>query len=83
MKLKEFKDKEELINKELSGINVYYDVEFDEIDFENELFTFTKTEKDPEYGWYDIESHEVDFDLLEEMYPEILKGLISKIEGLK
>ncbi len=82
MKLKEFKDKEELINRELSEINVYYDVEFNEIDFENELFTFTKTEKDPEYGWYDIEVHEVDFDLLEERYPEILKGLISKIEGI-
>ena len=83
MKLKEFKEKEELINKELSGINVYYDVEFIEIDFENELFEFIKTEIDPEYGWYDQEIHEVDFDDLEEKYPEILEGLINKIKGIR
>ena len=59
------------------------DVEFIEIDFENELFEFIKTEIDPEYGWYDQEIHEVDFDDLEEKYPEILEGLINKIKGIR
>ncbi len=81
--LKEFKNKEEIINKELFGKDISSDVEFIEIDFENELIEFTITETDSEYGWLDVEKHEVDFDGLKEEYPEILKGLIKEIKGIK
>ena len=80
--LKEFKNKEEIINKKLFGKNISSDVEFIEIDFENELIEFTITETDSEYGWFDVEKHEVDFDELKEKYPGILNGLIKEIKGI-
>ena len=80
--LKEFKNKEKTINKELFGKDILNNVEFIEIDFENELIEFTITEIDSEFGWFDIEKYEVDFDELKEKYPGILKGLIKEIKGI-
>jgi len=80
--LKEFKNKEKTINKELFGKNILSNVEFIEIDFENELIEFTITEIDSEFGWFDIEKYEVDFDELKEKHSEILKGLIKEIKGI-
>jgi|TARA_B100001094_G_C17749189_1_gene584930 molecular chaperone GrpE (heat shock protein) len=80
--LKGFKNKEKVINKELFGKEILNDVEFIEIDFENELIEFTITEIDSEFRWFDIEKHEVDFDELKEKHPGILKGLIKEIKGI-
>ncbi len=80
--LKEFKNKEEIINKKLFGKDILSNVEFIEIDFENELIEFTITETDSEYGWFDIEKHEVDFDEIKEKHPGILDGLIKEIKGI-
>lgn len=80
--LKGFKNKEKIINKELFGKDILNDVEFIEIDFENELIEFTITETDSEFGWFDIENYEVDFDELKEKHPGILKGLIKEIKGI-
>jgi hypothetical protein len=80
--LKGFINKEKIINKELFGKNILNNVEFIEIDFENELIEFTITETDSEFGWFDVEKHEVDFDELKENHPGILKGLIKEIKGI-
>ena len=80
--LKEFKNKEKTINKELFGKDILNNVEFIEIDFENELIEFTITETDSEFGWFDVEKHEVDFDELKEKHPGIFKDLIKEIIGI-
>lgn len=64
--LKEYTGKEEIINDRLCNKKIIYNYSFEEIDFENELITFTEERTDPEYGWYDVESYEIDFDELVE-----------------
>jgi hypothetical protein len=64
MTLKDFISKEKIINEQLYDKEVISDIFFEEIDFENELFTYRVETKDSEYGWFDVEINEVDFDEL-------------------
>jgi len=64
MTLKDFISKEKIINKQLYDKEIMSDIFFEEIDFENELFTYRVETKDSEYGWFDVETNEVDFDEL-------------------
>ena len=76
--LKEFTNKEEIINDRLYNKEIIYSYSFEEIDFENELVTFTEERTDPEYGWYDVESHEIDFEELVEFEGgDVLEGLLK------
>lgn len=76
--LKQYSGKEEIINDKLYNKEIIHGYTFEEIDFENELVTFTETRIDPEYGWYDTESHEMDFEELVE-YEDgyVLEGLVK------
>ena len=80
MKLKKFKDQEEIINDLLYGKKIISGYEFEEIDFEVEEVTFTVEMTDPEYGWYDIETEHFEFDDLKENHNEIYKCLVKKIK---
>lgn len=81
MNLTEFSNKEKIINKKLFRKKIISDIFFEEINFENELFTYSEEIKDFEYGWYDVETHEVDFDELNKIEDgELMKGLIKKIK---
>ena len=64
MTLKDFISKEKTINEQLYDKEIISGIFFEEIDFENELFTYRIETKDSEYGWFDIETNEVDFDEL-------------------
>ena len=76
--LKEYTGKEEIINDRLYNEKIIYSYSFEEIDFENELITFTEERTDPEYGGYDVESHEIDFDeLVEFKGGDLLDGLLK------
>ena len=83
MKLREFKDKEELINETLEREDLNEDFSFYEICFESEEVTLVEEVKDFEYGWLDFEDRTFTFKELEE-YNEgkLMKILIDKIKGL-
>jgi hypothetical protein len=83
MKLREFKDKEELINETLEREDLNEDFSFYEICFEFEEVTLVEEVKDFEYGWLDFEDRTFTFKELEE-YNEgkLMKILIDKIKGL-
>jgi len=83
MKLKEFKDKEELINESLDQEQLDEDFMFYEIDFDFEEVYLVEEVKDFEYGWLDFEDRKFTFKELEE-YNEgkLMKILINKIKGL-
>jgi hypothetical protein len=83
MKLKEFKDKEELINEVLHREDINKDFSFYEIDFDNKEVCFVEKVEDFEYGWLDFEDRTFTFKELEE-YNEgkLLKKLIKKIKGI-
>jgi hypothetical protein len=84
MKLKEFKDKEELINETLHREDINDDFSFYEIDFNNEEVWFVEEVKDFEYGWLDFEDTCFSFKELEEYNKgELMETLIKKIEGIK
>lgn len=83
MKLKEFEDKEELINEHLYSEELDEDFTFYEIDFDSEEVYLTEEVKDFEYGWVDFEDRTFTFKELEE-YNEgkLMNILINKIKGL-
>ena len=83
MKLKEFKDKEELINETLKREELNEDFTFYEIDFDFEEVYLIEEVKDFDYGWLDFEDRTFTFKELEE-YNEgkLMKILIDKIKGL-
>ena len=83
MKLREFKDKEELINETLEREDLNEDFSFYEICFDSEEVTLVEEVKDFEYGWLDFEDRTFTFKELEE-YNEgkLMKILIDKIKGL-
>ena len=84
MKLKEFKDKEELINEILHQEDINKSFSFYEIDFDNEEVWFVEEVKDFEYGWLDFEDTCFGFKELEEYNKgKLMKKLIKKIEGIK
>jgi hypothetical protein len=80
MKLKKFKDQEEIINDLLSGKKIIKGYEFEEIDFEAKDVVFTVEMIDPEYGWYDLEQRYFGFKDLKENHNEIYKRLVKKIK---
>ena len=83
MTLTEFSNKEKIINEQLYDKEIISGIFFEEIDFENELFTYREEIKDFEYGWYDIETHEVDFDELSEIKDDrLMEKLLKMIESI-
>lgn len=84
MELKEFAYKEELINdKGWGGIIIheqFRQISFDEIDFENELVTYIEKTIEPEYGWFDMETHEMCFEDLDD---DIYSGLVGLFKEIK
>ena len=83
MMLKEFKDKEELINESLYREGLDDDFTFYEIDFEEEEVYLIEEVKDFEYGWLDFEDKTFTFKELEEYNKgQLMKILIDKIKGL-
>jgi hypothetical protein len=84
MKLKELKDKEELINEVLHREDINKDFTFYEIDFDSEEVYFLEKVEDFEYGWLDFEDVCFSFKELEEYNKgKLLKKLIKKIEKIK
>ena len=83
MKLKEFEDKEELINEHLYREELDEDFTFYEIYFDIEEIYVIEEVKDFEYGWVDFEDRTFTFKELEE-YNEgkLMNILINKIKGL-
>jgi len=83
MKLKEFKDKEELINDVLDQEQLDEDFTFYEICFDFEEVYLVEEVKDFDYGRLDFEDRKFTFKELEE-YNEgkLMKILIDKIKGL-
>ena len=83
MKLKEFKDKEDLINEDLCREELDEDFSFYEICFDSEEVYLIKEEKEFGYGWLDFEDRMFTFKELEEYNEgQLMKILIDKIEGL-
>jgi len=83
MKLKKFKDKEELINENLCREELDEDFSFYEICFDSEEVYLIEEVKDFEYGWLDFEDRTFTFKELEEYNEgQLMKILIDKIEGL-
>lgn len=83
MKLKEFKDKEELINDVLNREQLDEDFMFYEIDFDFEEVYLIEEVKDFDYGWLDFEDRTFTFKELEEHNEgKLMKILIDKIKGL-
>jgi hypothetical protein len=83
MKLREFKDKEELINETLEREDLNEDFSFYEICFDSEEVYLIEEVKDFEYGWLDFEDRTFTFKELEEYNEgQLMKILIDKIEGL-
>ena len=83
MKLKEFKDKEDLINEDLCREELDEDFSFYEICFDFEEVYLIEEVKDFEYGWLDFEDRTFTFKELEEYNEgQLMKILIDKIEGL-
>ena len=83
MKLREFKDKEDLINEDLCREELDEDFSFYEICFESEEVTLVEEVKDVEYGWLDFEDRTFTFKELEEYNEgQLMKILIDKIKGL-
>lgn len=83
MKLKEFKDKEELINESLYREELNEDFMFYEIDFEFEEVYLIEEVKDFEYGLLDFEDRMFTFKELEEYNEgQLMKIIIDKIKGL-
>jgi hypothetical protein len=83
MKLKKFKDKEELINEDLCREELDEDFSFYEICFDSEEVYLIEEVKDFEYGWLDFEDRTFTFKELEEYNEgQLMKILIDKIEGL-
>ena len=66
MKLKEFKEKEELINDVLHQEQLDEDFSFYEICFDFEEVYLVEEVKDFEYGWLDFEDRKFTFKELEE-----------------
>ena len=84
MKLKEFKDKEELINEVLHREDINNDFSFYEIDFDSEEVYFVEKVEDFEYCLLDFEDRTFTFKELEEYNKgKLLKKLIKKIEKIK
>jgi len=83
MKLREFKDKEELINETLEREDLNEDFSFYEICFDFEEVYLVEEVKDFEYGCLDFEDRTFTFKELEEYNEgQLMKILIDKIEGL-
>jgi hypothetical protein len=83
MKLKEFKDKEELINEVLNQEEFNDNFSFYEIDFVNKEVWFVEKVEDSEYGWLDFEDTCFTFKELKEYNKgELMKILIKKIQKL-
>jgi hypothetical protein len=83
MKLREFKDKEDLINEDLEREDLNEDFSFYEICFDSEEVYLIEEVKDFEYGWLDFEDRTFTFKELEEYNEgQLMKILIDKIEGL-
>ena len=83
MKLREFKDKEDLINDELYQEQLDEDFMFYEIDFYFEEVYLVEEVKDFDYGRLDFEDRKFTFKELEEYNEgQLMKILIDKIEGL-
>ena len=83
MKLKEFKDKEDLINENLCREELDEDFSFYEICFDSEEVYLIEEVKDFEYGWLDFEDRTFTFKELEGYNEgQLMKILIDKIEGL-
>jgi hypothetical protein len=83
MKLKEFKDKEELINEVLNQEEFNDNFSFYEIDFVNKEVWFVEKVEDSEYGWLDFEDTCFTFKELKEYNKgELMKILIKKIKKL-
>ena len=81
MILTNFSNKEKIINEQLYDKEIISGIFFREIDFENELFTYSEEIKDFEYGWYDIETNEVDFDELSKIEDgKLIKKLLEMIK---
>jgi hypothetical protein len=82
MTLTDFISKEEIINEQLYDKEIISGIFFEEIDFENELFTYREEIKNSEYGWYDIETHEVDFDELSKIEDgRLMEKLLELIDS--
>ena len=83
MKLKNFKDKEDLINEILEREELNENFIFYEICFDSEKVYLIEEVKDFEYGWLDFEDRTFSFKELEEYNEgQLMKILIDKIEGL-
>jgi hypothetical protein len=83
MKLKEFKDKEDLINENLYREELDEDFSFCEICFDSEEVYLIEEVKDFEYGWLDFEDRMFTFKELKEYNKgELMKILIKKIKKL-
>ncbi len=83
MKLKEFKDKEELINEVLDQEEFNENFSFYEIDFTNKEVWFVEKVEDSEYGRLDFEDTCFTFKELKEYNKgELMKILIKKIQKL-
>ena len=83
MKLREFKDKEELINDVLDQEQLDEDFTFYEICFEFEEVYLVEEVKDFEYNWIDFEDRKFTFKELEEYNEgQLMKILIDKIKGI-
>jgi len=83
MKLKNFKDKEYLINKELyiESFGEYFT--FKEIDFDEKEVYFMEEIRDYDKGWIDFEYRTFTFKELKEYNKgELMKILIKKIKKL-
>jgi hypothetical protein len=83
MKLREFKDKEDLINEDLEREDLNEDFSFYEICFDSEEVYLIEEVKDFEYGWLDFEDRTFTFKELKEYNKgELMKILIKKIKKL-
>ena len=83
MKLKKFKDKEELINEELYTESFGEYFTFKEIDFDEKEVYFMEEIRDYDKGWIDFEYRTFTFKELKEYNKgELMKILIKKIEKL-
>jgi hypothetical protein len=83
MVLTDFIGKEKIINEQLYDKEVISGIFFEEIDFDFELFTYRVETKDSEYGWFDIETNEVDFDELVKIEDgRLINSLIKMFESL-
>ena len=83
MKLKKFKDKEELINEELYTENFGEYFTFKDIDFDEKEVYFMEEIRDYDKGWIDFEYRTFTFKELKEYNKgELMKILIKKLKKL-